>query len=197
MVAVSDIEAEHAARRNLLIAYYDPAIRAGPTPKERGRTGLVGYESRDERARRLGLVDGAQLARAHDYLASRGWIVRGDFAETVITAAGVDEAERQLFGAEPGQPASTEELRAVEPLVRALVGVVQDAGNALGAEERADLEAQAATIEAQLRSPTPRRRILAATVASIRWTADAAGQTVIGTGAMGAIYLAWRTFFFG
>jgi hypothetical protein len=63
---------------------------------------------------------------------------------------------------------SVSELRHVERVIGNLSSLVQSSELGLPPEEHADLEAQVATIGAQMRSPRPRRRIVVETLRSAR-----------------------------
>lgn len=104
------------------------------------------------------------------------------------------EDEAASSGAAAGQVLTLDEARLVEPLISALQALVKDRSVKLEDQVRIDLDAQAATLAAQVRSPRPRRAIVAAVVASVKWTADGIGQAVVGAAAMGAISAAWKVF---
>ncbi|MBL8779162.1 MAG: hypothetical protein JNK12_24780 [Acidimicrobiales bacterium] len=134
------------------------------------------------------------------------WLIDRDLAGMMsmgasmhITPAGMDAVEEwrahaandEDLTAPHGAVLTTEETRVVEPLIRALQMLVEQERERLGQSLANDLEAQAATLNAQMHSPSPRRSVVAAVVGSIKWAADGAGQTVMGAVAMAAIETAW------
>ena len=128
---------------------------------------------------RLGF-DEQYASTVASYLADRGlaeWTVRG--GQMGITTDGIDEAERlQEGGAQPPLAVlvlSPEEQHAVEAFLTAYRQSEDDLP--IAGEDRAELDADVATLTAQMRSPRPKRRIVRAAVGEVhRVLSGAAGS---------------------
>lgn len=74
------------------------------------------------------------------------------------------------------------ELRLVERVLHDLHALVESEQVTLSAEDRADLEAQVATVDAQIRSPRPRRRIILESLRSARNILEGAAGSGLAAG---------------
>lgn len=134
--------------------------------------------------------DGAAVDRAQQWLVDHGLVehpVMGP--QIVITAAGQDAVE--TLQRERAREAEAEadtggavltitELRRIEPLLKEIRDLLDAHGDEMDPEDVEDLQSLAGTVEAQQRSPRPRRAIVQAAVSAIRWTADRAAGGVLG-----------------
>lgn len=102
--------------------------------------------------------------------------------ELYITERGIDEVEERLSPTS-SQVLSVVELRTVEAFLTQLARVI-DEGDVPGDEEdRAVVEAEAATIAAAIRSPRPNRGVVAAALGNIGRLLHGAAGGVIGNAA--------------
>lgn len=121
---------------------------------------------------RIGL-GAAETEQTVQWLADRDLADRVAFGGSIgITARGVDEAERLLRGgAEVPYSVivlSPDEHRAVEAFLTAYRRAEAAGVLGLSGEALLEADAEAATIEAQLRSPKPKRRVIAASLRGLR-----------------------------
>jgi len=100
-----------------------------------------------------------------------------------ITAIGVDRAE-EIADRQADLPPlvlTVDETRMLEAFVRDAHLAIEASG--LAGEDLADAEAQLATIEAQARSPRPRRDVIGAALRALKWTAGTLLAGVLGNAA--------------
>jgi hypothetical protein len=108
----------------------------------------------------------------------------GDFT---LTPQGSDEAERLLAdGTDPAAAVLTVvERRVLEAFTREVREALDSA--TLDPEARADAEAQLATIEAQQRSPSPRRAVIGFALRALKAAAGSVVGGILGNAAYAAI----------
>lgn len=166
---------------------------------------LVGlYEATAAGAHDTTVKDIAEAARAEiDEVLSalrlfneQGWgrvlTFGSDDAAAEIDAAGVYEAERILSEREGGRSLTdtltVAEFRALEPIVLDLAQLASSPeADELESEDLADLEAQIATLQAQLHSPRPNRYVLRAAMASLGRIGEQAVGSALGGGIIAAV----------
>jgi hypothetical protein len=128
---------------------------------------------------------------AYDAQQAVRWLIDHDMLETMslagdvaLTPDGVDRAEALLSDERESAAAATlsyEERRVLERFVRDVRIVLESAS--LDVDDGADAEAQLATIEAQARSPRPRRDVIGGAILGLKLAAGAALSGVIGNAA--------------
>lgn len=151
--------------------------------RQRARTAylLALYESTDGNPTKTSRVEliGERIGIArNDAVTVAKWLVDRRFAAfpafggpIALTPSGADEAERLLRGgAVPALPVlvlSVEERRAVEVFLRQY-RLAEGAGEfALAGDAQLEADAEIRTIDAQLRSPKPKRRVIRASLVEL------------------------------
>jgi len=173
-----------------------------PTPEERRaeRLGflLTLYEMSDadtmnwvdykDVAARMSLEEdrGERIARS---VVDQGWAEFRTMGGAMgITAYGIEVAERELeAGSTPPIPAlllSPDEQAAVEAFLTTYRRCMDAGDLPLTGEELAEADAEAATIEAQLRSPKPKRRIIRESLSVLTGLLIGAGGSAVYNGAV-------------
>jgi hypothetical protein len=122
------------------------------------------------------------VAQAFRWVLARGLATSSLSDSLWLTPAGVDRAEELMQEQESqDDPASAAavltvvEYRTLERFIQEVRGLLESAP--LDPEDRADAEAQLDTIEAQMRSPRPRRRLIGM---ALGWLKAAGGAAVGG-----------------
>jgi hypothetical protein len=168
---MADITKRRTDRDRVLHALYDATDTGGITammPSDIAQqTGLTGDD-----------VDAAVR-----WLVDRSYAGLGGLSgEVHITAQGVDRAEVTAEPVAEAQPLAltVAERQLLEVFVRDARMAIE--ASALVGDELADAEAQLATIEAQARSPRPRRDIVGAAIRALTWVGKEALSGVIGGG---------------
>lgn len=132
------------------------------------------------------------VVAAFDWLYDHGFADRMAWGMIGITPLGRDEIEEKRRP--PSTPAidysaelTLTEFRQLEGVVAEIRAFVEEHEDQLGRDNAADLRAQAETIEAQSRSPRPRRSIIGGAVAATRWVASEAVGGLVGAGALAGV----------
>jgi hypothetical protein len=81
---------------------------------------------------------------------------------------------------------SLDERRLLERFVREVRIALDSSG--LAGDDLADAEAQLATIEAQMRSPRPRRDVIGGAIRALTWAGKEALSGLVGGGAFAAVF---------
>lgn len=178
-------------RRELLEAVYD-FVEASHRPRQ------VAHLERDKWADEQGYEQDA-VRRADDWLRDRGFVDHPSMGDLVaITPAGQDEVERMRRepGPQPATPFLTiVELRRLEAVAGAVQRLLDEHEDEIDPEDVQDLRAQLDTIEAQKRSPRPRRDVMAAAIGAITWMADKAAGGAVGRAAWEGVKAAAQAVF--
>jgi len=175
---VADIEKRQAVRNRVLLAVYE--LTSGGSALESAQ--------RADIASKTGL-DQDGLEEVLFWLQRRGLVESaGSLAgDMVLTADGSDRAETLLADAVEVVALSVVELRLLERFVRDAHAAIDRSD--LAGDDLADAEAQLATIEAQLRSPRPRRDVVGAAIRALTWVGKEALSGVIGGGMYAGLML--------
>jgi hypothetical protein len=174
---VSTIQEKKQLRAKLLKALYE-AVDGVP-------------DLREVDVQELGVivgVSGDDLDNAVQSVINKGfaeWVGGGLLGITQLGANEVEEAQEQGDADFAVEVATSAEVQAVEVFLN--VVRKETADRELGREDRATLDAETRTLEAQLRSPRPNRRVLRAAVAGIAWVASSIGSGVLGNAAFEVI----------
>jgi hypothetical protein len=168
---VADINKRRADRNRVLMALYDMTDTTGAREVERSD-----------------LVEATGLGK-DDVDESVQWLLDRSYANSVnlaghvyITPIGVDLAETIAGDSDlPPLALTVAESRVLEVFVREARQAIE--ASSLDGEAMADAEAQLATIEAQARSPRPRRDVISAAIRALTWVAGAVLGGVLGNAA--------------
>lgn len=149
--------------------------------------------------------EAAAVERAQQWLVDNGLAEHPAMGpEIVVTPAGQNAVEalhrERARDAEASADAggavlTIVELRRIEPLLKEIRDLLEAHGDDLDPEDAEDLESLTGTLEAQQRSPRPRRAIVQATVSAIQWTVGRAASGVVGNAVFqGVVEAASRIF---
>lgn len=143
-------------------------------------------------------VDPREADLAADWLIARGLAKRPAMGRLLeITPEGIDAVEESQreepndVGSGAVDVLTVAEHRQVEPALAEIQKFLDEHRDELDPEDAMDLDAQVQTIEAQMRSSRPRRSVIGAALAAVRWVGIAGVGGVVGNAAFnGAANLA-------
>lgn len=134
-------------------------------------------------------ADRNEVEKAVEYLKDRGLLGKPSMGPLYhITPDGIDAYE-QTQRSDANDAAALAELsivefRQVEPALAEIRALLEAHRDGLQPTDVEDLEAQIATVEAQARSPRPRRGVIGAAMAAAVWVVDNAGAELVGAGTL-------------
>lgn len=134
----------------------------------------------------------ARKYEADEIERATSWLVDHEFLRPMghlggeITTAGIDEIESLDSGYDLSVLTS-EDRGLAEKAIAEILRIVEVHGDDMDRDDVADLEAQASTITAQIRSPRARPRIIGAAAAAAKWTAESIGSEITGAVGLAAV----------
>ncbi|MBX3286789.1 MAG: hypothetical protein KF703_15675 [Actinobacteria bacterium] len=181
---MATLEEREALRLTILRALYDQDEDSGL----RSRMDYRAWASRE------GYDDG-EVGKATRWLVDHGladFPTLGPFVE--ITSAGIDAVEESMRPPEPAdggslllESVSLAEIRRLEPALAEIRTLLYERGDEMERDDREDLAAQLDTIDAQTRSPRPRKGVIGYALVAILFVLTAAAEAMVGQATIEAL----------